>query len=109
MTQPQVTLYWRPGCVYCIALRRRLDRRGVARTEVNIWEHRDAAAVVRSHAEGNETVPTVVVGERAMVNPSARQVVAALGPDWRPDPTRAATMFSLRRVLSSLTSWRRHA
>jgi glutaredoxin len=43
----------------------------------NIWDDPDAAAFVRSVADGNETVPTVVVGDRAMVNPSFQAVVAA--------------------------------
>jgi hypothetical protein len=34
--------------------------------------------VVRGIANGNETVPTVVVGTIGMVNPSAAQVSAAL-------------------------------
>lgn len=36
----------------------------------NIWENPDDAAIVRSIADGNETVPTVIVGPVAMVNPS---------------------------------------
>jgi glutaredoxin-like protein len=75
---PAVTLYWRPGCGFCHVLRRRLDRAGVERVEVNIWEDADAAALVRSVARGNETVPTVVVGDQALVNPSAREVLAVL-------------------------------
>lgn len=46
---------------------------------VNIWEDRAAAAAVRAITGGDETVPTVVAGGRAMVNPSARQVIAAAG------------------------------
>jgi len=42
--------------------------------EVSIWEDPDAAARVRAVAGGNETVPTVFVGEHALVNPSIRQV-----------------------------------
>lgn len=75
---PVVTLYWRPGCGFCHVLRRELDRAGLERVEVNIWEDRPAAALVRSMAWGNETVPTVVVGDRALVNPSAREVLAAV-------------------------------
>lgn len=45
---------------------------------VNIWEDRAAAARVRAITCGDETVPTVVVGARAMVNPPARQVIAAV-------------------------------
>lgn len=81
-TKPGVTVYWRPGCGFCHVLRRELDRAGVECTEVNIWEDPAAAALVRSAARGNETVPTVVVGNHAMVNPSAREVLAAAGvPD----------------------------
>ena len=46
--------------------------------EINIWEDPRAAATVRSLANGNETVPTVVIGEIAMVNPSAAQVMDAV-------------------------------
>lgn len=70
-----VIFYWRPGCGFCAALRRRLRRAGVAVEEVNIWKDRAAAAFVRSVARGNETVPTVVVGRRALVNPTVRDVV----------------------------------
>lgn len=76
--QPPVTVYWRPGCGFCHVLRRELDRVGVERTEINIWEDSNAAAVVRSHARGNETVPTVLVGgDLALVNPTAAEVLAA--------------------------------
>ncbi len=74
---PPVTVYWRPGCGFCHILRRELDRAGIERTEVNIWDDPDAAAVVRSHARGNETVPTVLVGGVALVNPNAPEVIAA--------------------------------
>jgi mycoredoxin len=33
---------------------------------------------VRSHARGNETVPTVVIDGVGLVNPSAREVTAFL-------------------------------
>jgi glutaredoxin len=45
---------------------------------VNIWEDPEAAAFVRSVADGNETVPTVVIDGHPMVNPAPSQVVAAL-------------------------------
>lgn len=44
----------------------------------DIWENPEAAAVVRSAARGNETVPTVVVGGRALVNPTPQAVEALL-------------------------------
>lgn len=77
-TTSGVVLYWRPGCGFCFALRRRLRRMGLLFEEVNIWEDPSAAALVRSVARGNETVPTVVVGRRALVNPSAADVLEAI-------------------------------
>lgn len=55
-------------------LRAGLRRADMTFREINIWLHPDTAAFVRSVANGNETVPTVTVGEVRMINPSARQV-----------------------------------
>jgi mycoredoxin len=76
---PQVVeFFWRPGCPFCMLLERSLDQEGVTLAKRNIWEEPEAAAIVRSIAEGNETVPTVRIGTVAMVNPSAKQVLTAL-------------------------------
>ena len=75
---PVVTFYWRPGCPFCVRLERDLDHLGVELDRRNIWDDPAHAAVVRSIANGNETVPTVVVGPHRMVNPPADQVIAAL-------------------------------
>ncbi|MFD8701992.1 glutaredoxin domain-containing protein [Kitasatospora sp. NPDC059648] len=76
-----VVLYWRPLCSYCMRLRFGLLftrlRYGRSFTRVNIWKDPDAAAFVRSVADGNETVPTVTVAGRPMVNPSLRQLLHA--------------------------------
>ena len=72
------TVYWRPGCPYCSRLLGDLGRIGLPVDKVNIWEDPEAAATVRSIANGNETVPTVVVGDTAMVNPRAADVVDAV-------------------------------
>jgi mycoredoxin len=74
-TPPQVTVYWRPGCAYCWRLRTKLKQAGVPVDEVNIWEDPDGAAFVRSVTGGNETVPTVRIGERSLVNPSPRELL----------------------------------
>ncbi|WP_147919644.1 glutaredoxin domain-containing protein [Ruania zhangjianzhongii] len=65
-----VVVYWRPGCLYCSALRRRLGRSRTAVTWINIWADDEAAAYVRSVNGGNETVPTVVIDGVAHTNPS---------------------------------------
>lgn len=72
--QSPVTLYTRPGCPYSFMLRRALRRKGIAFTEVDIWQDPDAAAAVRAVADGNETVPTVHVAGQWLVNPRAARV-----------------------------------
>ena len=74
----EAIFYWRPHCGFCVSLRSQLERAGVALEERNIWADDADAAFVRSVANGNETVPTVVVRGRALVNPSPRQVVELL-------------------------------
>ncbi len=101
-----VDFYWRPGCGFCMMLDRSLSRAGVPVRKHNIWQDPDAAAVVRRHANGNETVPTVVIGDVALVNPSADRVIGVLAeraPDlvpegWEPRrPGRASQV--IRRLL----------
>ena len=75
---PPITVYWRPGCGFCAFLEQRMKRSGLDYERVNIWENPDAAAFVRSVARGNETVPTVTVGEVSMVNPSMSDIHAAV-------------------------------
>lgn len=77
-TGAPVTVYWRPGCPYCLRLRAHLRVRRLRARMVNIWSDPVAAAFVRSVAGGTETVPTVVIDGVAQVNPPPRVVVAAL-------------------------------
>ena len=72
-----ITVYWRPGCGFCAMLLRKFDQEQVPHRRVNIWDDPDAAAAVRSIADGNETVPTVTVGPVGLVNPSLDEVLAA--------------------------------
>ncbi|MFI7015726.1 glutaredoxin domain-containing protein [Streptomyces sp. NPDC050164] len=73
-----VVVYWRPMCTYCMKLLTQLRFTRLQYTKVNIWRDPDAAAFVRSVADGNETVPTVTVAGRAMVNPSKRELLEAV-------------------------------
>jgi glutaredoxin len=78
-----VEFYWRPGCPFCSMLERNLAQVDLPLAKRNIWDDPEAAAFVRSVADGNETVPTVVVAGRAMVNPPAElvtEVVAEFAP-----------------------------
>ncbi|MET8044318.1 glutaredoxin domain-containing protein [Micromonospora sp. NPDC005215] len=62
-------VYWRPGCRYCLQLRFSLGRLARRAHWVDIWHDPAGAAAVRAVAGGNETVPTVVLGGKAVVNP----------------------------------------
>ncbi len=74
-----IVVYWRPGCMFCSALLRQLDKRGVPHRRVDIWSDPKAAAQVRALANGNETVPTVTIGSSALVNPDIHGVLALAG------------------------------
>jgi glutaredoxin len=76
--KPSVILYWRPGCGFCVRLARALVELDVEPELFNIWEDDEAAAFVRSVNRGNELVPTLVVGDIVLSNPSKDQVEAAL-------------------------------
>jgi uncharacterized protein (DUF427 family)/glutaredoxin len=84
-TEARIEVLWRPGCLFCSALRRGLRRAGIRTVEHNIWSDPDAAARVRAATGGDETVPTVVVGTRALVNPSVSQVVSAARSEFGQD------------------------
>jgi len=73
-----IDFYWRQGCGFCMSLDRGLTKAGIPMVKKNIWEDPMHADAVRSVANGNETVPTVIVGSTALVNPRVGQVLAAL-------------------------------
>jgi hypothetical protein len=73
-----IEVFWRPGCPFLEGLGRGLDEAGVPTNLRNISENPDDAAIVRSIADGNETVPTLIIGPVALVNPSARLVMETL-------------------------------
>lgn len=82
-----VVIHWRPGCGFCSSLLRGVEQTPLRYDTVNIWEDEQGAAFVRSVADGNETVPTVRVGDVALVNPTARQLLQAVAehaPDALP-------------------------
>ncbi|OLT45397.1 hypothetical protein BJF85_19155 [Saccharomonospora sp. CUA-673] len=52
-----------------------LDASNLPVRKVNIWEETGAADRVKAAANGNETVPTVFVGDRGLVNPSMAELL----------------------------------
>lgn len=93
-TLDAIQFYWRPGCPFCMNLERSLKGIEIPLEKHNIWEEPDAAAFVRSVANGNEVVPTVRVGDEFMVNPSAKDIAAAVA---RVDPSQAGKMASVTK------------
>lgn len=80
MTQ-DLTIYSTPWCGYCRRLMRRLDRKGVPYTSVDIERDPAAARYVIDVNGGNRTVPTVLFGDgTAVTNPRVRDVLVRLGP-----------------------------
>ncbi|MCC5949992.1 MAG: hypothetical protein JJT89_16180 [Nitriliruptoraceae bacterium] len=73
-----VQVYWRPGCGFCGALMRRMDGVGLAYDAHDIWQDEQAATFVRRAADGDETVPTVRIGDVALINPTLDEVVIEL-------------------------------
>ena len=97
-----VEFFWRPGCPFCSMLERDLVAAGIPLVKRNIWDDPTAAEFVRSVADGNETVPTVVIGEVGMVNPNAKQVAHHLeqfAPHLLPDDYQPAQPGLLGRLL----------
>lgn len=75
---PEVRFYTRPGCPFSMLLERRLRSHDIAYRRIDIWDDPDAAAAVRAAANGNETVPTVGIGDVMLVNPGLREIDAVL-------------------------------
>lgn len=73
------TMYTTPWCGYCRRLKSQLDREGIDYQVVDITENPEAAGIVESANDGNQTVPTLVYSDgTAMTNPSVAQVKAHL-------------------------------
>ena len=82
-----------------------MDKLDVPMEMHNIWEDPAAAAFVRSVANGNETVPTVMVGDTSMVNPTPAQVMAALAdcaPQLVPEGYEPSKPGPMSRMMNRL-------
>lgn len=105
MSNATIDFYWRPGCPFCMNLERQLDKLNVPLNKKNIWDSKADAATVRSIADGNETVPTVVIGDAKMVNPSAGQVLQAIenqAPELMPEGAEVPEPGKVGRRINKL-------
>ena len=73
----EIVVLWRPGCGFCRLLFSGLERHAVAFRPVNIWEDAGARAMLNERI-GSETVPTVLIGDALMVNPSIGDLLERL-------------------------------
>lgn len=77
---PDTTLpvvLWRPGCGFCRILFSGLERHEVAHVRRDIWEDDDARQLLNDRI-GCETVPSVLIGDELLVNPSVTEVLERL-------------------------------
>ena len=72
-----ITVLWRPGCGFCRVLFSGLERHGIAYETRNIWEDAQARAMLNERI-GSETVPSVLLGDAIMVNPSIAELLERL-------------------------------
>jgi mycoredoxin len=75
MPEKQFTMYTTPWCGYCQRLKGQLDREGISYEIVDIEQVPEAAQIVESVNDGNQTVPTLVYADgTSMTNPSVIQI-----------------------------------
>jgi mycoredoxin len=78
MADTEIVMYARPGCPFCTMLRADLAAAGIDYRERDIWRDPEAAAAVRAVADGNETVPTINIGDVWLVNPTVDEITNVL-------------------------------
>ncbi len=77
--QADVIMYCTQWCPACRRARAFLNQYGIQFVEIDIARNRQAAARVRSLANGNETTPTFEVKGKAVVNFNRAELAALLG------------------------------
>ena len=71
MAAETFTMYTTPWCGYCQRLKGQLDREGITYEIVDIEQVPEAAQIVESVNNGNQTVPTLVFADgTSATNPS---------------------------------------
>lgn len=68
---------WRPHCPFCRILFSGIERNDLEVETRNIWEDDDARDLLNRRI-GSETVPSVLVGDEILVNPSITELMAVV-------------------------------
>ena len=68
---------WRPNCPFCKILFSGIERHGLDVELRNIWED-DEARELLNRRIGSETVPSVLVGDEILVNPSITELISVV-------------------------------
>lgn len=76
--QETVTMYSTTWCGYCRRLKRQMTEAGIAFQEVDLDDDPSHDEKIIATTGGYRTVPTLEVQGRLLVNPSIREVEAAL-------------------------------
>jgi mycoredoxin len=77
-----VTMYSTTWCPDCHRAKMFLKQWGIPYSEVNIEQTPGAAEMVMGWANGKRVVPTILVGERVLVNPRMRDLAEAVGAEY---------------------------
>jgi glutaredoxin len=78
MPQPRVVAYTTSWCPDCHRSKRLLVRRGVEFAEIDIERVAGAEAAMRGLNGGSGKVPTILLGDEALVEPTDLDLEAAL-------------------------------
>jgi mycoredoxin len=73
-----VKMYTTTWCGYCRNTKRYLDGKGVAYEEIDIERHPEYGERIEQATGGYRTVPTLEIDGKLLVNPSPREMEAAL-------------------------------
>jgi mycoredoxin len=77
MSDP-ITMYTTTWCGYCRRLKRQMEDEGIAFREVDVDDEPQYGDRIMQATGGYRTVPTIEAGGALLVNPTLREVRAAL-------------------------------
>lgn len=63
---PDVEIYTKPFCPYCIRAKRLLKQKGVDFTEIDIWLSAGRRTEMQERAQGRATVPQIFIDGRGI-------------------------------------------